>query len=122
MRARSDDRNVVLMPGHRGDDRAPSAEILVHGEPGAEVDGVLTAHARDEEVSTAAGTTDEGGSDDRDVVLMPGPRGDDRAPSAEILVHGEPGAEVDGVLTAHAPDEEVSAAERRMRARSTIAT
>jgi hypothetical protein len=99
------------MPGHRRDDRAPSAEILVHGEPGAEVDGVLTAHAPDEEVSTAAGTTDEGTFDDRDVVLMSGPRGDDRAPSTEILVRGEPGEEVDGVRTAHARDEGVSAAE-----------
>ena len=81
----SDDRNVV-------EDGAPSAEILVHGEPGEEVDGVLTAHAPDEEVSTAAGTTDEGTFDDRDVVLMSGSRGDDRALSAEILVHGEPGA------------------------------
>ena len=106
----SDDRNVVLMPGHRGDDRAPSAEILVHGELGEEVDGVLTAHARDEGVSAAAGTTDERASDDRNVVLMPGHRGDDRAPSAEILVHGELGEEVDGVLTAHARDEGVSAA------------
>ena len=83
----SDDRNVVLMPAHRGDDRAPSAEILVHGELGEEVDGVLTAHARDEGVSAAAGTTDERASDDRNVVLMPDHRGDDRAPSAEILVH-----------------------------------
>ena len=104
---------VVLMPAHRGDDRAPSAEILVHplGELGEEVDGVLTAHARDEGVSAAAGTTDERASDDRNVVLMPAHRGEDRAPSAEILVHplGELGEEVDGVLTAHARDEGVSA-------------
>ena len=110
----SDDRNVVLMPAHRGEDRAPSAEILVHplGELGEEVDGVLTAHARDEGVSAAAGTTDERASDDRNVVLMPAHRGEDRAPSAEILVHplGELGEEVDGVLTAHARDEGVSAA------------
>ena len=106
----SDDRNVALMPGHRGDDRAPSAEILVHGGLGEEVDGVLTAHARDEGVSAAAGTTGERASDDRNVALMPGHRGDDRAPSAEILVHGGLGEEVDGVLTAHARDEGVSAA------------
>ena len=106
----SDDCNVVLMPGHRGDDGAPSAEILVHGELGEEVDGVLTAHARDEPVSAAAVTTDERASDDCNVVLMPGHRGDDGAPSAEILVHGELGEEVDGVLTAHARDEPVSAA------------
>ena len=122
----SDDCNVVLMPGHRGDDGAPSAEILVHGDLGEEVDGmltahardesppwglgeevdgVLTAHARDEAVSAAAVTTDERASDDCNVVLMPGHRGDDGAPSAEILVHGELGEEVDGVLTAHARDE-----------------
>ena len=102
----SDDRNVALMPGHRGDDRAPSAEILVHGEPGAEADGVLTAHARDEEVSTAAGTTDEGGSDDRDVALMPGHRGEDGAPS-EIFLYPLPwwGEEVDDALTTHARGE-----------------
>ena len=104
----SDDRNVVLMPGHRGDDRAPSAELLVHGELGEEVDGVLTVHARDEGVSAEAGTTDER-ADDRNVVLMPGHRGDDRAPSAELLVHGELGEEVEGVLTVHARDEGVSA-------------
>ena len=106
----SDDRIVALMPDHRGDDRAPSAEILVHGELGEEVDGVLTAHARDEEVSAAAGTTDERASDDRNVALTSDHPGDDRAPSAEILVHGELGEEVDGVLTAHARDEGVSAA------------
>ena len=106
---RADDRNVVLMPGHRGDDRAPSAELLVHGELGEEVDGALTVHARDEGVSAEAGTTDERASDDRNVVLMPGHRGDDRAPSAELLVHGELGEEVDGVLTVHARDEGVSA-------------
>ena len=105
----SDDRNVVLMSGHRGDDRAPSAGLLVHGELGEEVDGVLTAHARDEGVSAEAGTTDERASDDRNVVLMPGHRGDDRAPSAELLVHGELGEEVDSALTAHARDEGVSA-------------
>jgi hypothetical protein len=101
----SDDRNVVLMPGHRGDDRAPSAEILVHGEPGAEVDGVLTAHAPDEEVFTA-GTTDEGGSDDRNVVLMPGHRRDDRAPS-EIFLYPLPwrGEEVDDAPATHARGE-----------------
>ena len=104
----SGDRNV-LMPDHRGDDRAPSAEILVDGELGAEVDGVLTAHARDEGMS-GAGTTDERASGDRNVALMPDHPGDDRAPSAEILVHGERGEEVDGVLTAQARDGAVSAA------------
>ena len=64
---------------------------------------MLTAHARDEGVSAAAGTTDERASDDRNVVLMPAHRGDERAPSAESLVHGERGEEV--VLTAHARDE-----------------
>ena len=46
-----------------------------YGELGEEVDGVLTAHARDEAVSAAAGTTDERASDDRNVVLMPRHRG-----------------------------------------------
>src|SRR4029453_7372594 len=104
----SDDRNVVLMPGHRGAD-VPSAEILVHGELGEEVDGGLTAPARHEGASPAAGETDERASDDRNVVLMPGHRGAD-VPSAEILVHGELGEEVDGGLTAHVDDEGVSAA------------
>ena len=109
----SDDHNLVLMPGHRGDDHAPSAESLVHRELGEEVDGVLTAHGPDEGVSAAAGTTDERASDDHNLVLMPGHRGDDRAPNAESLVHRELGEEVDGVLTAHGRDEEVSAAAER---------
>jgi hypothetical protein len=100
----------VPMPGHQGDDRAPSAESLVHGALGEEVEGVLTAHAPDEGVSAAAGPTDERPSDDHNVVPMPGHQGDDRAPSAESLVHGALGEEVEGVLTAHAPDEGVSAA------------
>ena len=90
--------------------RAPSVEILARRlrRLSEEVDGALAAHARDEGVSAAAGTTGERASDDRNVVLMPGHRGDDRAPSAEkILVHllGELGEEVDGVLTAHARDD-----------------
>src|SRR5262245_43407012 len=103
-------RNIVLMPGHRGDDRAPSAEIFVHAlrELGEEkVEAVLAAHARDEGMET----TGERGSSDG--ALTPGDRGDDRAPSAEISVHalrelGE--QEVDRVLAAHARDEQVSAA------------
>jgi hypothetical protein len=84
------------MPGHRGDDGVSRAEILFLGELGEEVDGVLTAHARDdhplgelgeevdgtltahardEAVSAAAVTTDERASDDRNVVLMPRHRG-----------------------------------------------
>ena len=90
--------------------RAPSVEILARRlrRLSEEVDGALAAHARDEGVSAAAGTTGERASDDRNVVLMPGHRGDDRAPSAEkILVHllGELGEEVDGMLTAHARDD-----------------
>jgi len=92
--------------------RGPRAEILARRlrRLGEEVDGVLTAPARDEEESAAAGTTDERASDDRNVVLMPAHRGDERAPSAESLVHGERGEEVDGVLTAPARDEGESAA------------
>ena len=43
----SDDHNLVLMPGHRGDDRAPDAESLVDlvEELGEEVGGVLTRTA-----------------------------------------------------------------------------
>src|SRR5262245_39950856 len=103
-------RNIVLMPGHRGHDRAPSAEIFIHArrELGEEkVEAVLAAHARDEGMET----TGERGSSDG--ALTPGDRGDDRAPSAEISVHalrelGE--QEIDRVLAAHARDEGVSAA------------
>src|SRR5262249_6154275 len=108
-------RNIVLMPAHRGDDRAPSAEIFVHtlrdlGEE--EVDRVLAAHARDEGVSTAAETRGERASDDRDIALTLDHRGDDRAPTVELSVHalrelGE--QEGDRVLAAHARDEELSA-------------
>ena len=102
----SGDLNVALTVGDQGDERASSAEILVHPlrEPGEEVDGALAAHARDEGVSAAVGTTDERASGDLNLALTVGDRGDDRAPSAEILVHplGEPGEEVDGVLAAHA--------------------
>ena len=66
---------------------------------------MLTAHARDEGDVSRCGTTDERASGDRNVALMPDHPGDDRAPSAEILVHGELGEEVDGVLTAHARDD-----------------
>ena len=123
----SGDRDVALTVGDRGDDRAPSAEILVHllRELGEEVDGALAAHARDEGVSAAAGTTGERASGDRNVALTVGDRGDDRAPSAEILVHPlrEPGEEVDGALAAHPGDEGVSAAgERRVSAPPAIST
>ena len=93
--------------------RAPSAETLVHPlwEPGEDVDRVLTAHPGDEGVSAAAGTTGERASGDRDVALTVGDQGDERAPSAEILVDPlrEPGEEVDGALAAHPGDEGVSA-------------
>jgi hypothetical protein len=60
--------------GSSGDDRAPSAEILVHGELGEEVDGCLY-RARPRRGSVRRrGTTDERASDDRNVVLMPGIR------------------------------------------------
>ena len=109
-------RNIVLMPAHRGDDRAPSAEIFVHtlrdlGEE--EVDRVLAAHARDEGVFAAAETTGERASDDRDIALTLDSRGDDRAPTVEISVHAlrEAGEKaVDRVLAAHARDEAASAA------------
>jgi hypothetical protein len=129
----ADDRGVVLMPGHRGDDRAPSAESLGHEELGEAVDGVLTVQAgdeevftayapdegvsvaagapdergSDEEVSVAVGATDEPAADDHNVVLMPGHRDDDGAPGAEILIHAEAGEAVDEVLT-QADDEGVS--------------
>ena len=102
------------MPSHQGDDRAPSAEVLVHlfRNLGEEADGALAAHARDEGVSATVVTTGERASGDRDLALTVGDQGDDRAPSAEILVHPlwEPGEEVDGALAAHARDEGVSAA------------
>ena len=103
------------MPGHRGDDRAPDAESLVHRGAGRGGRRGAYAHARDEEVSAAAERADEHTSDDHNVVLMPGHRGDDRAPDAESLVDlvEELGEEVDGVLIAHARDEEVSAAAER---------
>ena len=105
---------MALTVDDPGDDRAPSAEILVHPlrELGEEVDGALAAHARDEGVSAAAVTTGELASGDRDVALTVEDPGDDRAPSAEILVHPlrELGEEVDGAHAAHARDEGVSAA------------
>ena len=59
---------------------------------------MLTAHARDEGVSAAAGTTDERASDDRNVVLMPAHRGEERARRApkSSFTPGELGEEVDG--------------------------
>ena len=123
----SGDRNVVLMPSHRGDDRAPSTEVLVHlfRDLGEEVDGALAAHARDEGVSATAATTGELASGDRDVALTVDDQGDDRAPSAEVLVHlfRDLGAKVDGALAAHARDEGVSPPrQRRVSSPPAIAT
>jgi len=111
----SGDRNVVLTLDHQGDERTPSTEIFVYPfrELREVTDGALAAHARGEEVSAAAETTDERASGDRNVAPMPGDRGDDHAPSAGIFVH--PLRELreeegDGVFAAQARAEGVSAA------------
>ena len=98
----------------KGDDRAASAEILVHplGEPGEEVDGVLAAHPGDEGVSAAVVTTGERTAGDLDLALTVGDRSDERAPSAEILVHplGSRARRWTGRLQRTPGDEGVSAA------------
>jgi hypothetical protein len=99
------------MPAHPGDDPAPSAEIHVSAELGEALNGVLTTPAREEGASGVAGAADEYALDDRNVVLMPAHLGDDRAPNAEILIHGELGEEVEGVLTAPLREEGASGAE-----------
>ena len=70
----SGDLNVPMPVGHQGDDRAPSAEILVHPfrSLGEEVDEALAAHARDEGVSATVGTTGERASGDLNVALTVG--------------------------------------------------
>jgi serine/threonine-protein kinase len=97
-RASSD---VALTLGPRGDDRAPSAEIVIDlpQELREEVDGALAVPARDERASG-------------DLALTLGPRGDDHAPSTEIVVDPprEPREEVDGPLAALARGAGIPAA------------
>ena len=109
----SGDRDVALTASDQGDDRVLSAEVLVHPlrEPGEEVDGALAAHAGDEEMSATVLTMGEHASGDRDVALTASDQGDDRVPSAEVLVHPlrDVGEEAVGALAAHAGDEWMSA-------------
>ena len=98
----SGDRNVVPMPRHQGDDRVPSAEVLVRlfRDLGEEADGALAAHAGDEGMSATVLTMGEHASGDRDVELTAGDQGDDRVPSAEVLLPLGLGEEVMGRCSA----------------------
>jgi hypothetical protein len=103
--------STTLKLDHQDEDSAPSATIIVRAFRGlGEVDGALAARARDEDVPVAMEATGERTSGN--ITLTPDHQVEDRAPSAEIIVHAfrAPGDEVDGALAAHAGNEEVYAA------------